>query len=349
MPEIPARQYDVIRGEAFILDVAHEAKKAKHLLWAQTMDYSPGEVTDSLTKIFTDTAKRGVDVKFNIDYYSLMFDDGDINYVPIFNKQKSQEHKRRLVTKIQSIHNLRDANVDVHFINKPDFLGRVIPMKGRNHMKIVIIDNAAWIGGINFHDMNLTCDDFMVKLTDIHIIKFLKQLFFHMHDDQEIFDMAASFSKETKLFIDGGHLGKSIILNEANKILQSATRYIKYSSAFYPDGTALSILDNAYKQGIDVKVVVPEVKNVDGIAAIADHIDIAFMKLTRKKIPYLVNKRKMHSKLIIVDDTIALFGSHNFSKKGVRLGTAEIAMETTNPTLITNLNNYYDYLLTGTD
>src|SRR5438128_896553 len=131
MQKIPAPVYSVLRGEDLIRDVAYETTHAKHLIWAQAMDYEPGVITDRFTEILTKAAKRGLDAKLNIDYYSLIVTDGFFNYLPLFHKEKTLERKRKIIAKIQSIHNLRDGGVDVHFLNKPGFLERIISTKGR--------------------------------------------------------------------------------------------------------------------------------------------------------------------------------------------------------------------------
>jgi phosphatidylserine/phosphatidylglycerophosphate/cardiolipin synthase-like enzyme len=347
MQKIPAPVYTVLKGEDFIRDVAYEASRAKHLVWGQTMDYEPGEITDRFTEVFSKAAKRGLDAKLNIDYYPLLMTDGLPNWVPLFNKERTIDRKRRLLAKIGSIHNLRDTNVDIHFLNRPGFIERIISTKGRNHIKLVIVDNYAWIGGINFHEFGFTSDDFMVKLSGSHLLRFLKQLYLHMHDNEPLFDITAHFNPDAKLFVDSGRVGKSIILDEAVHLIRSARESVDFSSAFYPDGKMLTALHAASLHGVRVRAVVPTFSNVKGLAKVVDITSEILMKIENKQIPVLMNRRLMHSKLIIIDNKTALFGSHNFTQRGVTMGTVEIAIASTNPALVRNLKEYYDYLLTG--
>ncbi len=341
--------YSVLRGEDLIRDVSYEAARARHLIWAQSMDFESGDITDRFTAIFSKTANRGLDAKLNIDYYPLLLTDGMFNYFPLFNKEKETERKRRLLSRIQAIHNLRDSGVDVHFINKPGLLERIIPTKGRNHIKIIIVDNFAWIGGINFHDFNFLCDDFMVKLTGKYLISYLKQLYMHMHDSQPIIDMTTYFSKDAKLLVDSGKVGKSVILDEGVKLIHTARESIDFSSAFYPDGEILSALHNATVRGVRVRAVIPSFDTVSGLSKVVDITSDLRMKFENKKVPIFFNRRKMHSKFILIDNATVIFGSHNFSQRGVTMGTAELAIESSNPSLIRNIREFFDYLLTGTD
>jgi cardiolipin synthase len=349
MQKIPAPVYTVLRGEDLIRDVSYETARAKHFIWAQCMDYEPGDVTDRFTSIFSKAAERGLDAKLNIDYYPLLMTDGDFNYLPIFNKEKAAERKRRILTRIQAIHNLRDMNVDIHLLNKPGLLESIIPTKGRNHIKIIIVDNFAWVGGINFHDFNFLCDDFMVKLTGKHLIAYLKQLYMHMHDNQPIVDITTYFNKDAKLMLDSGKPGKSVILDEAIKLVNTACTSVDFSSAFFPDGNMLSALYEVTRRGVRVRAVVPQFETVKGISRLVDISSELLMKIENKKIPVFFNNRKMHSKFIIVDNATVIFGSHNFSQRGVTMGTAELAVESTNPSLVRNIRDFFHYLLTGTD
>ena len=339
--KIPAPAYAVLKGEDFIKDVAEESLRSRRIMWGQSMEYEPGRLTDVFSEAFTRAAERGLDAKLNIDYYSLHVTDGMFNYFPLFRDEKTRERKKRLITKIQAIHNLRDRNVDVQILNKPDFFERLIPTKGRNHIKLVIVDHAAWVGGINFRDINFQLYDFMVKFADPHIISFLKQLFLHMHDGEKLMDMTARFGDDMRILIDGGAPGKSIILDEVTQKVRHADKSIRFTSPFYPDGKMLNALHEAHLRGVKVSVVTPAIEHAEGLAKILNSASRVVMKLGNRQVPMYIKDKDMHSKLIIIDSKEAIFGSHNFTNKGVRMGTVEIAVETTNKTLTQNLLDYF--------
>ncbi len=71
----------------------------------------------------------------------------------------------------------------------------------------------------------------------------------------------------------------------------------------------------------------------------------------RKLFHMVVYPNWMHSKVLLVDHdssekAIAMMGTHNFMTGGVKFGTEEIALQSTNPRFIRNLSNYYDSIYT---
>lgn len=348
MPHEPAHNLSVLKGLEFVEDVRLEAARAKKIAWAQSMDYSPGEITDSFFSIFIKASEKGLHVKINIDYYSLLFVNASFSYLPLFNKEKERLRRDAIISRIQSIDELRRKNIDVQMLNKPTVLERLFPAKGRNHMKMVIVDDIAYMGGINFHEDNFKCDDFMVKISDPVIVRFLKEIFLKNHHHEQLHDITLQSDEKTTMLVDGGKPGSSIILSHAVNLIYSAQENIFLSTAFYPDGELVDAMHDAKKRGVKMTIIVPSFKNVDGIAAAVNRTETFLMTIKGKKIPLLKNKRKMHSKCILVDGKKVLFGSHNFSKRGVQMGTVELAMESTETQLIANIQKYFDYLITGT-
>lgn len=53
------------------------------------------------------------------------------------------------------------------------------------------------------------------------------------------------------------------------------------------------------------------------------------------------SRDRVHAKLLIVDDTQALFGSHNLVDTGVLMGTEELAVRSHNPQLVKQLVTFY--------
>lgn len=58
--------------------------------------------------------------------------------------------------------------------------------------------------------------------------------------------------------------------------------------------------------------------------------------------PIRFHDRWVHAKLLVVDDNIAIFGSHNLLNKGVLLSTRERSIAAKNSELVENLVRYFE-------
>lgn len=342
MKNLPATNFQVLLPHEFLDDVAIEAKNAKYRVWAQSMDVVSGELTKKLFSILEKKSHEGLDSRLHIDYYSLLVSDGNFNYLMKFNKKFKNEKGHLLLASRLLFERLEKNGVKVLYTNPPGILEKIFPFKGRNHMKIVIIDNNAWIGGVNFNDWNYNGNDYMVKLTDPKIVSHIATLFKKIDRQEKFDDYRVKCTDETTLFVDSGKIGKSIILNEAIKNIKSAEATVLITSAFFPDTQMVKTLHDRYKNNVEVKVVAPRPRSLHGIYKFVEKINFEIMRFRKLNFPTKLIRTPHHAKMLIVDRKTAMFGSHNFSGRGVTMGTGEVAFTSTNKTLINNLLEFFD-------
>lgn len=340
-----AENFQILMPEEFLEDVRSEAEHAKHRVWMQAMDVEPDAKVNTLLNLLFAAAEKKLDARLHADYFSLLITDGKFNYLPIFNKQERNTRDIRLEKKKTFFHDLKNAGVGVLFTNPPTFLDRIFPARGRNHMKIVIIDNAAWIGGINFHDKNINIFDSMVKLTNISLVNEIAEIFIKTDREVPFDDMEIRCLDDTSLLVDGGSIARSIILDHAIDSTRNAKKSIKLISPLIPDTKFLRTLHDKQKEGIEVAMIAPQIQKMSGIFAWVDILNDITMILKRYTIPILFKPFMIHAKVLIVDDEKVIYGSHNFSKRGVMMGTEEIALESTNKILVTNILKFYQKVL----
>lgn len=328
----------------FLSDVEEKAKQAKQRFFAQAMEVKPEKLSGKLFSSMIDAAKRGVDTRLNVDYYSYLITEGVFNYLPA---SKSLAEKRRLSKqqKEDTFRLIREAGGTVTAINPPkDIIDHLFPIRKRNHMKIVVIDDTAWIGGINFRDMYFHLHDFMVRIPDAEIANTLARIFLSVENQTLVKNSRIKFRNGDELFIDSGNDTTSLIMDEAIQMLNAASKKILLATAFIPGGLFLKTLTKRWKEGIELSIVVPSIQIVGGVFKLINAYHKGHILLTSRSFPISYSNTNIHAKLLIIDDTTALFGSHNFSHEGVMLQTAELSMKTHEKHLLSQLIDFYYHL-----
>lgn len=333
--------FEVLEPLKFLEDIEKEARTATKRIWAQAMEVEGGEITNRLLKIIEDGAKKNLDSRLHVDYYTLMVTDGLFNYLAFAFDEKAHIRQQK---KKQLFATLSETGVNVIFTNKPSILNRIIPTRGRNHMKIVIIDNTAWIGGINFHDTNLKAHDIMVRITHEPIITAIAEIYEKVEREELAKNYSVDFGDDGTLLIDAGKNSNSIILEHACELVKQAKATVYVTTAFIPDGVFVHALHRASRKGVDVEVVTALPEVLPGVYKWVNRMSQFAIDVKMQTIPIHYMSKLVHAKILIVDGKKAIFGSHNFSAKGVSMKTAEIAMLSQNKKLIHNLNAFYRHV-----
>lgn len=336
-----AGNFDVLNIQEFLSDALLEAKKAKKRVLIQAMLLEGGKVAKSVTEIYK--AANVSDKKLYLDWFGLMV----INGIPVYLKYFLLGAKRARIEEFekkrdQAIANIKSKGVGVIFTNRPNILGKLVPFLGRNHSKVTIIDDNVYIGGINFSDENLAYVDFVVKLTDKKIASALEVLLRreNIKRDKEIV-----INNETKILVDSGTPGKSLILTKVKALIEGSEKIVFHVSQLAPDGEILESFEKALGRGVDLKIIIPFRNEFGFIFSFIHKLNKIIIYLKKIDLPLFIYFGMIHAKLIIIDEKYVLFGSHNLSRKGVVAGTKEISILTSNRKLVKNLLKFYIALL----
>lgn len=342
---LTAENLAVLPPQAFIKDITLEAKRATSRVWAQSMEIDFGPTAQQIWAVMKNAAASGLDTRLHMDAWTEMTTDGGNDKLSRFRSSTYQtlfEEKRR--KKEENINALEDAGICIEVTNEPDSLKQWIPTLGRDHRKIFIIDDTVWFGGINLSEFILNADDFMVKFTDPQITRHLISLFHQINENLAPSDMEVSMTDDMLLLADCGNPGESIILETALKTAANAQESIFVTSQYVPDGKFRQTLHQAYDQNKKVEVVLPRDGEQTGVFRATDIAARLAMEVKDQYVPMSRAPGMVHAKLLIVDENTdhqaAMFGSHNYSGKGVVAGTAEAQILTTNPQLLRNLIRY---------
>lgn len=337
------KNFQISNSLQFFHQLLKEIKEAKKRVWIQVMYLQAGPYVNEILEALEQALQKGVDVRLQADYYSRYVTNQHINYFPIINPQKQLEHRERLWANQKLFQELSQKRI-ITWINPLGLLEKMLPTRGRNHIKIYLIDDHAWIGGINLYDVGFKIPDIMVKITDPKIVEPLKNQYHRVNQNNPDSDYELKCTQDTTLLIDAGRKNQSLILNRAVSLVEKAQKNIRNISFFMPDGPFLKSLHKAYKRGVDVEVIGSPPHAFPNIFKAVNKVNYWTTRLKRQNIPFLFYRTFAHAKLLIVDHEIALVGSHNLSWSGVMMGTTELMLQSKDKSLIQDLEEFYQSL-----
>lgn len=325
--------FKVIRPTEFLDDFRKEVSTAKDRVWVRVMLMEQGVVIGSITHVMRQAAERGIDVRLLVDNFSLMKPAKDPYGAKV--QQRFNEEMFR---------GLEEAGVKVGFTNPPGRVGKFVPFIGRSHEKIKIVDNTAWMGGLNFGEDNFRSGDFEVKITKPEIVEALAGEFLRTTKERSREDYEVPCDEESSLLVDIGKRGRSLILERAIDLVNHAESVVENLRYFIPGGRFLDALQAARNRGVKVDVVVADPQRItDRPFQILDKALGVVMKVKsiKGKVPVSYYPGWLHAKLLVVDGRTVLFGSHNLSPVDVMAGTSEMDLLSRNTTLVNNLEDFF--------
>jgi cardiolipin synthase A/B len=348
LKETTAINFDVLSSWEFIRDVYLESLNAKDRIWAQAMTFELSHPTGVIDRILR--SPKVVDKRLHVDHYTEITTNGIWNPQILFmpNQREELQLERRINQEV--LEELVSTGVEKTILNRPkNILERVIPTKGRNHKKMMLIDKVAWMGKINFDDASFKDTvDFMIKVTDPKIVELLAIEFDRVNENRRTQDAEIICDRHTSLLIDCGKPGSSKILEEATMLVSDAAKSAQASLCFYPDGRFLTALHNAQKRGVEIKIVTSDPFYTRGLQKLANSYTHFIGWVTKRDIPMEYFPGYIHAAMVVVDGERAIAGSHNFYEKGVTGitgGTEEMAFLSDDSILVANVLNFLNRVL----
>lgn len=314
---------------------------ARESVYIQSMNFEAGNALQRLADALIEASLRGITVKIHRDWVADVYVHGDIPILPIKDPKKKayadriHRQNRELSLKMEA------AGIHITIMNTPSFPFSLFPIKGRNHMKMYIVDKeVAWIGGVNLLDQGFLNADIMVKYTDRNIITPLYQQFDLKNLEKK--DFLHVCTDDTTMIIDGGKPGKSLIYINAIQLVKKAAKTITFMSQFLPDTFLFHEMLKKAKNGCSVTIITSPTTASAFSTYPQKFLYLYFLfKLKFNPNVRLIHlKQKVHAKLLLVDEHEAMFGSHNLTLVGVVLGTAEIMIKTKQVGLIDQFRKF---------
>lgn len=333
-----------------LIEMIHAAKPGDRvLLMSMTFEPSEPEIA-ALMHVLELAASRGVHVTLAIDAHSFMLDNryrpGPLYMRTRLPREMPPMYSYKMKV-LEAISRYPTGNVTI--LNMPRRPG-AIPIAGRSHIKIAIVNNQIFLGGCNLQG-SATIDMMIGWQSAEHansLYRYMQEIIRTGRTGKPLpwADQKLPIDTRTNVLIDGGRRGQSVIFKEALQLIDDAERWLLITCQFFPNSVTAKHLAAAVKRGVDVEVVYAHPHHHGLIGGAGQQVSILRERLLRPRILFHYAMKRsdpmLHAKLIACDQGV-MIGSHNYVSAGVLLGTAEIAFKSSSQTLaeqaVTTLRN----------
>jgi cardiolipin synthase len=172
----------------------------------------------------------------------------------------------------------------------------------RNHKKLIVADNAAYLGGINFSDHNFAWHDLMLRIEDAQVSDLLAADF-----DATYTGQGRSWTNRQDAVVLYGLDGRDNHARYAEIIalIDGAKTQINVISPYltFPFCDALA---RARQRGVKVTLVTPDANNKPTVR------DYLVWAAARAGFEVLLTREMIHLKGMLIDDERLVLGSSNF-------------------------------------
>lgn len=327
----------------FLEDFIVRASKATSRIWVQAMVFEVGAVSEQFAEVLIGAARRGCDVRFQVDWNSSQYVDGDLRLVPQLDLKKRAYADQVHEANEAFFTRLRQEGVKVTILNSPLIIARLFPIYRRNHTKLYIVDSVGWMGGMNLYDEAFDNIDFMVRFDDSRIVSAFIAQYEQVNERRPKDNYAVDCMEGYQFIVDSGKTGDSLIYDSALDAVRSAKVSIDFISQIVPEGVLLEVFAQKAMVGIPVRIITSSRNEKQFKSYPQKYFYDQFKKrvMGNSHIYFTHLLKTVHAKLIIIDGKIGMFGSHNFVEQGVLLGTEEICMRTEDPQLLSQLVGFF--------
>jgi len=295
-------------GEELFASLIDDIRSAKHHIYLEYFILKNGYMWNEIRSILEEKARCGVDVRIMVD------DLGSIDGI-------SRKERKALDS----------ANIKIKFFNPfvPVISGL---LNNRDHRKICVIDTRiAYCGGVNIADEYINLYERFGYFKDSGIAMYGQaaynfEIFFlslweyvskekteiimpeYEQADEGVFHPYADSPADTE------YVSKNVYMN----IISRAERYVYISTPYFVvDDEMLTVITNASKSGVDVRIVVPHIPD----KVLVNQVTKSFYErlISAGVRVYEYKKGFNHSKLVVADDCVATVGSVNFDYRSFYL------------------------------
>lgn len=340
------KDYEILTPKDFFEDFSTHAMQASGRVLAQTMYVEDGWALGTVADALMEAQGRGLDTALHVDAYSQLIENQNIHWVPRIHASARRAHAEARSAKFATLATIAGEGVSVTITNPPNIIEKTLPFVGRNHIKLALVDDIAWIGGLSYRDDDLDREDFMMRVADPDVVGALEEVF-HTTDyttirDDKVFDFG-----DTKVVWDSGRRGQSAIFDRGLGDVRDASDSVRLISQYNPNGKMAAALALQAAMGRDVLSITSSRHTIsEWFGTALDRVSTAYSRMQGQVIPTAHSKIRVHAKALLVDANNpdraeGMVGSHNLTRTGVILGTQEVALFSSKPEFIQSLRNYF--------
>ena len=186
----------------------------------------------------------------------------------------------------------------------------------RNHKKLLVIDDAAYLGGMNYSDHNFEWHDLMVRIDDPAVAEWLAQGFANDWNGQP----APRTAQIGEIgLLDANGCNNPAVFAPLFAALSGARRSLEVVSA-YPTFPFVDAMAVAAQNGSEVQIYSPRPSNKpivrDYLVAVAE----------RSRISLRLTPMMTHAKAALIDGDMLVLGSGNFDFVSNRTNSEYVAL-----------------------
>ncbi len=285
-------------------------KGAKNSIYIASYIFGKDEVTKEIVEILAKKAKEGIEVKLLVDALGSWMLEIDESFLEPL-KESGAEYR-----------------FFMSLIKKP-FSSK---LNLRNHRKMIVVDHTIVMsGGINISKeyLNSTIDNATFKdisfIIDGDIATQYEEIFLHdwsIDEDSQINSNSKrnfNYQKGDSIIgtlPSGPDLGQDTLFEALTyAIYQAKKRVWIISPYFAPDTSLMDALIIAKHRGVEVKIVSPRSSDHFFVDIVRD----AFLRELQDEGVEIVlyQKRMLHAKAVLIDDSYAFLGSANFDTRSM--------------------------------
>ena len=303
-----------------------------------TMSFRPDEPSlQPLLDELNTAAERGVKVHLIVDAHNFLIRK-DIAPGPLVIKSTLSARMPKIYRqRLETLERLKSYGGKYTITNQPLSLFSN-PFSGRSHIKFAVVNNYVFIGGCNLRSIDDI--DLMAGWVDARTAGWLVDFALNVANNRGVSqsmrgeDLSLKLDINTSLLIDAGQPGQSIIFDTALELIDTARESILITCQFFPNAVTAQHLALAEARGVEVEIIFNHPNKHAWPLNLLHH---AVVRSEKRKMPaqFFVNQLPeshdfLHAKLLCSDQA-TIVGSHNFVGTGVKFGTAEIALLSTDP------------------
>lgn len=288
----------LVDAEEFWLQLEHDIADARHRVWLQTLSFEGDSAGTPLTRALLDS--RAADRRLLIDAFSMHIQSDRFIYSP--GNFFSEEVRAEVKATRTLIADLKRAGVGVGITNPAGFFWHRLP--ARDHRKLVLIDDdVAYIGGINFSEHNFAWHDIMIRIEHAGVAALLRADFLATWSNRPVHSRAA-FDGITLYNLSGEQNEPECtpLLEMIAAARQSILVITPYLSFPFTDAMA-----QARASGAAVSILSPAINNRKShrqyVRRLAETHDFELRYYTG---------RMSHLKAMLIDGDKLIVGSSNF-------------------------------------
>jgi phosphatidylserine/phosphatidylglycerophosphate/cardiolipin synthase-like enzyme len=303
------------------------------------MAFESGHYSDLLVHEMSNAklARASLDLRFVHDSYSDYVADNTFNHLPSFSDSQRQFRDHLVRNRAGLLRALAEAG-KVVCTNRPHSILKNTPVPGfigRDHKKIVIVDDFAYIGGLNLTPLDMMRVDLMLGTNNPAIVNVLAQVFISSFYEHEQSDRVISCDSYNSVLIDSGKRNSSLIMDFVRERILSGEDKITLLTPYLPVGQLRHILNHEADKGRDIEVITSSESNL----GFAPRFSRLVHNFGQQKPKFRITRYPgvVHAKALKIGNHTAIIGSHNFDELFVRFGTEEIALLTSQPEILQGL------------